>query len=122
MSIYGYIQCIGVNRIIALFERLVERLVFDLQSFVGKKCTQFGTITVVPSFEYLSCSRLNFSHDKPLNKVSMTFYVDSFETDKTNYNSANSWATKSTGVVYCMYHSNAKVFPTVTNQGSHKEL
>ena len=94
MSIYGCIQCIGVNRIIALFENytqfLVECLVFDLQSFVGKKCAQFGTITVVPSLECLSCLRLNFSQDKPLNKVSMTFYVDSFETDNTNYNSTNS--------------------------------
>ena len=73
-----------------------------------KKCHIVGQIEVVPSLQYISCLRVTISQALPVLKVSMTFFLDTFENNSKFYNSENVYASISNGVVYSLYHSETK--------------
>ena len=82
LSAYGYIAYVGVENVLRLMEDypdfLIECLVFTIDSYVGNDCETLADITIVPSFDYLLCLRLKFLDSEVIDKVSMTFYLDSF--------------------------------------------
>ena len=91
---------------------LIDCLVFTMDSYIGTDCETLADITIVPSFDYLLCLRLKYSDSDVIDKVSMTFYVDSFANeDFIEYNSANIWAMKSSGVAYSIYYANIDNIP-----------
>ena len=135
-SVNGYIIYIGVNKTLSLLKDyrdfLIECLVFTTNRFVGTKCETLINVTKVLSFGHLVCLRIHFPRDILASKVTMTFYIDSFENDMTEYNSASRWASKSSGVEYSILYSHAKNVPSDTQSSAppgmmtrvnvHKEL
>ena len=117
-SVYGYITYIGINKTLGLLtdyrDFLIECLVFTENNFVGTKCENFIKITKVLSFGHLLCLRIKFPKEILASKISMTFYIDSFENDMMEYNSENKWASKSLGIGYSILYSDAKNVPSVT--------
>ena len=57
-------------------------------------------ITVVPSFQYFLCLNLQFPSNMTILSVSMTFFVDSFESEMTKYDGENEYSMTSGGVVF----------------------
>ena len=108
MSANGYIQYIGLDNAVKLMKNysdfLIECLVFAGESISGKKCDIVGQIEVVPSVQFLSCLRVKIPQSLPVLKVSMTFYIDTFDNNSKFYNSENLFASISGGVVYSVYH------------------
>ena len=119
VSLYGYKRFLGFEKVSQLMTNytdfMIECLLFTLESYVGTKCENMAKITIVHSFEYLLCLKVEVPQDIIIDKASMTFYIDSFETDMTEYNSVNIWATKSTGVAYAIYQANSKMEVDYTN-------
>ena len=80
---------------------------------IGNACDDFAAaVKVVPSTEYFSCLIVNLTAEEKITKVTVTFYIDSFETS-SEYRSTNFWAYKSTGVAYYVFSPNDKVFPSI---------
>ena len=111
-SAHGYIQYIGVDKVINLMKNytdfLIECFVFTVGSTLGKRCAIVATVKIVPSTEYLVCLRLKFSWNLGIFKVSLTFYIDSFKSSNKFYNSKNYLTPISSGVVYALYHQDIK--------------
>ena len=112
MSANGYIQYIGLNKAVKLIRNytdfLIECLVFTGESFLGKKCDILGQIEVVPSLHYISCLRVKIPQALPVLKVSMTFFLDTFENNSRLYNSENEYASISNGIIYSLFHPDIK--------------
>ena len=111
-SPYGYITYIGVDKALDLMNNytdfMIKCLVFKVDGFVGSDCETIADIRVILVFGYLSCLRIKFPSDMLIDKVSMTFYIDSFENEMTHYNSGNKWVTQSSGIRYSILYSDAK--------------
>ena len=111
-SPYGYITYIGVDKALKLMHNytdfMIECLVFKIGGFVGTNCEIVADIRVILVFGYLSCLRIKFPSHTMIDKVSMTFYIDSFENEMTHYNSGNKWVTQSSGIKYSILYSDAK--------------
>ena len=111
-SPYGYITYLGVDKALKLMNNytdfMIECLVFKVGGFVGTECDTVADIRVILVFGYLSCLRIKFPSDIMIDKVSMTFYIDSFENEMTHYNSGNKWVTQSSGIKYSILYSDAK--------------
>ena len=112
MSANGFIQYIGLDKAMRLMRNysdfLIECLVFTGESISGKKCDIVGQIEVVPSVHFLSCLRVKIPQSLPVLKVSMTFYIDTFDNNSRFYNSENLFASISSGVAYSVYHPDIK--------------
>ena len=113
-SPYGYITYIGVDKALKLMHSytdfMIECLVFKIGGFVGTKCETVADIRVILVFGYLSCLRIKFPGDIMIDKVSITFYIDSFENEMTHYNSGNKWVTQSSGVKYSILYSRCEEY------------
>ena len=113
LSAYGYIAFVGAEKVLKLMKDyrdfLIECLVFTMDSYIGTDCETLADITIVPSFDYLLCLRLKFSDSDVIDKVSMTFYVDSFANE--DFIEYNIWAMKSSGVAYSIYYANIDNIP-----------
>ena len=78
---------------------------------IGNPCDEFTAVKVVPYPEYFSYLIVRLPAEEKISKVTMTFYIDSFKTESSEYTSTNFWAYKSTGVAYYVFSPNDKVFP-----------
>ena len=111
-SPYGYITYIGTDKALHLMQNysdfMIECLVFRVSGFIGHKCETIARINVILVFGYLSCLRIKFPKDVAIDKVSMTFYIDSFENDMREYNNVNKWVTQSSGIKYTILYTDAK--------------
>ena len=96
----SYIRFLGVSRSKSLMKDtrdfLVECVIFSDK----KHCDGLVDITVVPSFQYFLCLNLQFPSNMTILSVSMTFFVDSFESEMTKYDGENEYSMTSGGVVF----------------------
>ena len=103
-SIVGYITYLGENRTRHLLpsyrDFLVECLAFPVGSTSGVDCNGAGTVTIRPSLEHLLFLKWTIPPVTLIYRISMTFYIDSFETDHSEYNSKYFEAATSSGVKY----------------------
>ena len=91
----------------------MECLAFKDDNVTGNACDDLAAaVKVVPSAEYFSCLIVSLPAEEKITKVTMTFYVDSFETSSA-YRSTNFWVYKSTGVAYYVFSPSDKVFPRI---------
>ena len=111
-SVNGYIQYIGLNKAVNLMKNysdfMIECLVFTVGSTLGDRCAKLATIEVVPSIDHVACLRIKFPGNVAIFKVSMTFYIDTFQSINIHYNSRNDLTPISSGVVYAVYHQDIK--------------
>lgn len=103
ISPYGYLQYLGQAKAIEIASKyenfLVECLAFEDNNVIGNACD-------------FSCLIVSLPPKEKITKVTMTFYIDSFETS-SEYRSTNFWAYKSTGVAYYVFSPSDKVFPRI---------
>ena len=117
ISPYAYLQYLGRAKAIEIASKyenfLVECLAFKDNNVIGNACDDFAAaVKEVPSTEYFSCLIVSLPAEEKITKVTMTFYIDSFETSSA-YRSTNFWAYKSTGVAYYVFSPSDKVFPRI---------
>ena len=79
---------------------MVECLAFPVGSTSGVDCNEVGTVSIRPSLEHLVCLKRTIPPVTLIYRISMTFYIDSFETDHSEYNSKHFEAATSSGVKY----------------------
>ena len=106
LSVSGYLSYLGSDKIKEQFRNgsdfLLDCTVYPSQA----DCSDVGTISVELSAHYLVCLYLDFPIGMRIESVSMTFYIDSFNSGVTKYEVMRQWAVRSAGIAYaCLEHA-----------------